>query len=87
MSTSCHTTAEYGEPEEPPKNDDAAPRGVRVEPQDVQDFGYSKGCPKCEATRRDEDNNSVHKNRACRKIIEIAMAQDDDQSKKLKDTE
>ena len=53
----------------------------------MEKFGFTKGCPNCEALRRGDDHKSVHHNTNCRKRIETEMSRDDLLSKKLSDVE
>ena len=59
-----------------PSPSDPVPRGLRITRDILETYDLTKGCPKCEAIRRDDDSNTVHHNRECRKRIEAAMTQD-----------
>ena len=75
------------DPPSGPSSQDPVPRGLRITRDLLERYGLTKGCPKCEAIRRDDDSNTVHHNRACRQRVELEMAKDADQSKKLKEIE
>ena len=75
------------DPPSGPSSTDPVPRGFRTTRDLLERHGLTKGCPKCESIRRDENSNSVHHNQACRKRIEAAMTQDESENKKLRDIE
>ena len=72
---------------QPSPVDEPVPRSVRITQERLEKFGFTKGCPKCEALRRGDEHKSVHHNTTCRKRIETEMSKDDHLSKKLSDVE
>ena len=70
-----------------PSPTDPVPRGFRITRDVFEKYSLTKGCPKCEAIRREDDSNTIHHNRECRKRIEAAMTQDVEQNKKLREIE
>ena len=77
-------------PADPPSGHsphDPVPRGLRITRDLLEKHGLTKGCPKCEETRREYDSNTVDHNRACRKRVELEMENNAEQSQKLKDIE
>ena len=70
-----------------PSPSDPVPRGLRITRDLLERYSLAKGCPKCEAIRRNHDSNSVHHHRDCRKRVEQALAQDADDSQQLKEIE
>ena len=63
------------------------PRSSRITQERLEKFGFTKGCPKCEALRRGDEHKTVHHNGDCWKRIETEMSGDDLLSKKLSDIE
>ena len=49
------------------------PRSVSFTQELVDNIGYSKGCPRCEAMRRGDDLRTVHHSRECRNRVEGIM--------------
>ena len=72
------------DPPSGPSASDPVPRGLRITRALLEKYSLTKGCPKCEAIRREDDSNTVHHNRECRKRIESAMAEDNEHSSKLR---
>ncbi len=42
-----------------PQTGEPVPRNIRITEELLQQFDYTKGCPKCEALPRGDDHNSV----------------------------
>jgi len=70
------------------KRAEPVPRSIRITREKLEKFGYTKGCPQCEAMRRGDDHDGVHHSTAtCRKRIEIEMSKDEAYAKDLADAE
>ncbi len=63
------------------------PRSVRITQERLEKFGFTKGCPKCEALRRGDEHTLVHPSRVCRKRFEVDMPKYYMLSKKLSEVE
>ena len=72
---------------QPSQKTEPVPRSFRITQDKLERFGFTKGCPKCEALRRRDSHNTVHHSGECRKRIETEMSGDDLLSKKLSDIE
>ena len=70
-----------------PQSTEPVPRSFRINQDNLGRFGFTKGCPKCEAMRRGDVHNTVHQSKECRKIIEAEMSKYDLLSKRLVDIE
>ena len=70
-----------------PQAEEPVPRSFRITLELLSKFGYTKGCPKCEALRRGDEHKSVHHNRECRRRVETEMNKDDVLSRKLSEVE
>ena len=51
------------DPPSGPSASDPVPRGLRITRDLLEKYSLTKGCPKCEAIRREDDSNTVHHNR------------------------
>ena len=79
--------APSAEETQPPQAEEPVPRSFRITQELLSKFGYSKGCPKCEALRRGDEHRTVHHNRECRRRVEMEMNKDDLLSGKLSEAE
>ena len=70
---------------QPSQRAEPVPRSVRITHQRLERFGFTKGCPKCEALRRGDEHKTVGHNTDCRKRMESEMAKDSVLSQKLSD--
>ena len=78
---------EMREPEQTSKP--PAPRGVRIELPDIRDFGYTKGCRKCEMMRRGDKSHagSGHDNQCRERIINLMKTGTEKQKRKVAEAE
>ncbi len=72
---------------QPPQSAEPVPRSFRITQELLETFGYSKGCPKCESVRREDEHKTAHHSRDCRKRLEVEMTVDELLSKKLSEVE
>ena len=70
-----------------PSSEEPVPRSFRITQELLSKFGYSKGCPKCEALRRGDEHRTVHHNRECMKRVDHEMNKDDALSRTLSEVE
>jgi hypothetical protein len=70
---------------QPSQRAEPVPRSVRITQERLERFGFTKGCPKCEALRRGDDHKTVGHNTDCRKRMESEMAKDSVLSQKMSD--
>ena len=67
----------YGEP---------VPRSLRITAELLEEFGLTKGCPKCEAIKR-KASHTVHHSRECRERIESRIKESGKHAGRLADAE
>ena len=75
------------EKSQPSQSVEPVPRSFRITQDIIEKFGLTKGCPKCEALRRNDEHRTVHHSRECRTRLEVEMTKDTALSKKLSEIE
>ncbi len=68
---------------QPPQMGEPVPRSIRITEELLQQFDYTKGCPKCGKLRRGEKSGTVHHSKLCRSRIEDEIKKEDVLSKKF----
>ena len=66
---------------------DPVPRGFRVTQEVLDKVGFTKGCGRCEAIRRNDKEHKGHHTKECRKRVEEQMKEDPELKKKLSEVE
>ena len=79
--------AAMAETPQPSQSAEPVPRSFRITQDLIEKFGFTKGCPKCEALRRNDEHRTVHHSRECRKRLEEEMTKGTTLSKKLSEVE
>ena len=62
--------APMAEKSQPSQSAEPVPRSFRITQDLIEQFGFTKGCPKCEALRRNDEHRTIHHSRECRKRLE-----------------
>ena len=61
---------------QPPQRTEPVPRSVRITQERLEKFGFTEGCPKCEALSRGDEHQTLSRNTEGRRRMESEMAKD-----------